>query len=128
MLNLNSVMIGTSQPKVLAEFYEKVFDKKPDMQDGEWSGWQVGSCYFNIGAHSEISGQAKEPQRIILNLETKDVEKEFDRIKKTGAEVIKEPYKPMEEAEMLIATFADPDGNYIQLMSPWEEEATSKNE
>jgi predicted enzyme related to lactoylglutathione lyase len=32
--------------------------------------------------------------------------------------VVKEPY---ELQGMWIATFADPDGNYFQLMSPWEE-------
>ena len=127
MLNFNSIMIGTHQPKELALFYEKVFNKAPDMQDGTWSGWQVGSCFFNIGEHSEVKGKAKEPQRIILNLETKDVEKEFERIKKTGAKVIKAPYNPGGVEEMSIATFADPDGNYFQLMSPWEEESSKAN-
>lgn len=117
MLNLNSIMIGTHQPKVLAQFYEKVFGKSPDMEEGTWSGWQLGSCFFNIGEHSKVIGKAKEPQRIILNLETKKVKEEFERIKKTGAKVIKEPYE-MENA--WIATFADPDGNYFQLMSPWD--------
>lgn len=117
MLNFNSIMIGSSNPKALAKFYEKVFDKAPDMADGDWAGWQVGSCFFNIGEHSEVKGKAKEPQRIILNLETDDVKEEFERIKKIGATVIKEPYE-MQGA--WIATFADPDGNYFQLMTPWE--------
>ena len=121
-------MIGTHQPKELAQFYEKVFDKAPDMQDGTWSGWQVGNCFFNIGEHSEVKGKAKEPQRIILNLETKDVEEEFKRIKKIeNAKVIKAPYNPGEAERMSIATFADPDGNYFQLMSPWEEESSKAN-
>lgn len=127
MLNLNSIMIGTFKPKELAEFYEKVFEKKPDMTDGDWSGWQAGSCFFNIGMHSEIKGNAKEPQRMIVNLETSDVKEEFERIKKLGAKVVKEPYAMNAEGEsttedsgMWIATFADPDGNYFQLMSPWE--------
>lgn len=124
MLDLNSIMIGTSQPKELAAFYEKVFDKKPDMEDGGWYGWQIGKCFFNIGEHSEVKGKAKEPQRIILNLETSEVEEEFERIKKTGAKVIKQPYSPDEASGMQIATFADPDGNYFQLMSPWDEDMT----
>lgn len=121
-------MIGSHQPKVLISFYEKVFDKKPDMEDGGWAGWSVGNCFFNVGEHSEVEGKAKEPQRIILNLETSEVKKEFERIKKTGATVIKEPYAmtatgepSTDENAMWIATFADPDGNYFQLMSPWEE-------
>lgn len=114
-------MIGTHQPKEMTAFYEKIFDKKPDMQDESFSGWQVGSSFISIGEHSEVKGTAKEPQRIILNLETVEVEKEFERIKALGAKVVKEPYAPMEGADMLIATFSDPDGNYFQLMSPWDE-------
>ena len=56
-----------------------------------------------------------------MNFETKDVKEEFDRIKELGAHVIAEPYKMGEDSEGWIATFADPDGNYFQLMTPWEE-------
>lgn len=122
MLNLSSIMLGTHQPKVLADFYENVFAKQPDMQDGSWSGWQVGSCFFNIGEHSEVLGSSKEPQRVIFNLETPEVQAEFDRIREIeGALVIKEPYNPGGPPDILIATIADPDGNYFQLMSPWED-------
>lgn len=122
MLNFNSIMIGSHQPKVLGEFYKKVFDKKPDMEDGGWYGWQVGSCFFNVGEHSEVKGKAKEPQRVILNFETDEVKEEFERIKKIdGIKVIKAPYE-MEGMEGLwIATLADPDGNYFQLMPPWKD-------
>jgi len=122
MLDFNSVMIGTHQPKVLGKFYEKVFDKKPDMGDGDWYGWQFGSYYFNIGEHSEVKGKNKEPQRIIMNFETEEIEDEFKRIKEIdGVTVVKELYEMEGMPGMQIATFADPDGNYFQLMTPWEE-------
>lgn len=120
MLNFNSIMIGSAQPKVLGEFYEKVFGRKADMSDGDWFGWQVGSSFFNVGEHSEIKGESKEPQRIMLNLETDEIEKEYERIKSSGAEVVKELYEMDGMTGMWIATFSDPDGNYFQLMTPWE--------
>lgn len=48
MLNLNSVMIGTKQPKVLAAFYEKVFGQPAGMADEEYGfyGWQAGATRF----------------------------------------------------------------------------------
>jgi len=110
-------MLGTRKPKVLADFYEKVLAKKADWSEKGWYGWKMGEVSFSIGEHSEVEGKAKEPQRIIFNLETKKVKEEFDRIKSAGARVIKEPY---EMGGMWIATFADPDGNYFQLMTPWE--------
>ena len=111
-------MIGTGQQKTMAEFYEKVFQKEPDMSEGEWTGWMVGSCFSGVGTHDNMGGMAKDPGRMMFNLETKEVKEEFERIKGLGAKVIAEPY---EMGPGWIATFADPDGNYFQLMSPWEE-------
>lgn len=111
-------MIGTHQPKVLALFYEEVVGKKPDMNEGDWCGWLIGKTFLSVGSHSEIKGKSKEPQRVIINFETKQVKEEFERIKQVeGALVVKEPY---EIGGALIVTFADPDGNYFQLMTPWE--------
>jgi predicted enzyme related to lactoylglutathione lyase len=117
MLNLNSIMVGTSQLEVMAQFYEKVFQKPADMVEGNFHGWSVGKCFFSVGEHSEVKGASQEPQRIMINLETKEVKAEFDRIKALGATVVKEPY---EMSGAWIATLADPDGNYFQLMTPWE--------
>lgn len=110
-------MLGSSQVTVLAEFYEKVLQKPADMVEGDWHGWSVGSAFLSVGSHSEVHGEAKEPSRNMFNFETKDVKGEFERIKALGAKVIKEPY---EMSGAWIATFADPDGNYFQLMTPWE--------
>jgi predicted enzyme related to lactoylglutathione lyase len=119
MLNLNSIMLGTMQPKEMGEFYEAVFNKAPDMSEGGWTMWQFGSLNFSIGEHSEMKGKSKDPARIMFNLETKEVKEEFERISKIkGVEVIKGPY---EMGGGWIATLADPDGNYFQLVTPWED-------
>src|SRR4051812_4261371 len=92
-LNLNSLMIGTSQPKALAEFYEKLFGRPADMVEGDWHMWQAGNCSLSVGEHSEVKGQAKEPSRIILNLETNAVKEEFERLKVLNTTIVKEPYE-----------------------------------
>ena len=120
MLNLNSVMIGTTQIKVMAEFYEKLLQRPADMVEEGWHGWRVGSSFLAVGEHSEMQGPAKEPGRIMFNFETPEVKEEFERIKAIdGVKVIKEPY---EMGPGWIATLADPDGNYFQLMSPWDDQ------
>jgi predicted enzyme related to lactoylglutathione lyase len=49
------------------------------------------------------------------------VKADADRFKAAGATVIAEPYTMEgDESGGLIATFADPDGNYFQLTSPME--------
>ena len=122
MLNLNSIMIGSEDPKELAIFYEKVLEKKPDMDDGDWFGFSAGNCFLTIGPHDKVKGNNKNPEQIILNFETKEVETEFERIRGIGAMVIAKPYRMGEGDEGMgpIATFADPDGNFFQLMPPWE--------
>jgi predicted enzyme related to lactoylglutathione lyase len=120
MLNLSSIMVGSTQPRVMAEFYEKVFARPADMVEEDGYGWLVGNTFFTLLAHSEMAGMSKEPGRVMCNFETEQVKEEFERIKAAGATVIKEPY---EMAGMWIATFADPDGNYFQLMTPWDESA-----
>jgi len=117
MLNLNSVMIGTKQPTTLAAFYEKVLGKPADMvdQDNGFWGWQAGSAFISVLDHSEMDGNTKDPGRVMFNFETTQVKEEFERIKALGGAVIREPY---EMGGGWVATLADPDGNYFQLVSP----------
>jgi predicted enzyme related to lactoylglutathione lyase len=119
MLSLNSIMIGSKQFDALATFYEKVIGKPPDMTDKEngFVGWQVGNGYLGVLKHSEMGGSTKDPGRLMLNFETTQVQAEFDRIKAVGGKVVRAPYKM---GQGLIATMADPDGNYFQLMTPME--------
>ena len=75
-----------------------------------------------IGPHDQVKGKNASPGRIILNIESADVRGDFERLVAAGATVVREPYSPgpMPDGapEMLIATFADPDDNYFQLVSP----------
>ena len=119
MLNLNSVMIGTKQPKLFADFYERVIGRPADMADSEngFFGWQAGSTNLSVLEHSEMEGNTKDPGRLILNFETPQVKEEFERIRAIGGSVIREPY---EMGGGWIATLADPEGNYFQLVTPME--------
>ena len=125
-MNLNSVLIGTEDPRPLVEYYTKLFGE-PSGSDSGYTWWQVGTGGFTVGEHSEVKGTNESPGRIIWNIETADVKGEFERMKAAGATVVQEPYSPGESAEggqaaegpeMSVATFADPDGNYFQLVSP----------
>jgi len=120
MLDFNSILVFSKDPKKLADFYRKVFQKDPDWTEGGYYGFMTGKGIIAFGPHDKVQGRNTNPERIMFNFETKNVKGEFERIKKLGATVVAEPYNPAEDPTGMIATFADPDNNYFQLVTPWE--------
>lgn len=118
-MNLNGILIGSQDPDPLVQYYTKLFGE-PGFADGGYTSWQLGSGYVTVGAHDAVKGKSAHPGRIIWNIESQDVQADFDRLKAAGAIVIAEPYGFEGQAGMSIATFADPDDNYFQLMSPMQ--------
>jgi predicted enzyme related to lactoylglutathione lyase len=116
-MRFGGILVGSEHPDQLKEYYTKLFGK-PTFDDNSYFGWQFGEGGITFGPHSEVKGRNREPGRVIWNLETPDVEGEFAKLKAKGATIVKEPYDPGENSGMVITTFADPDGNYFQLMSP----------
>jgi predicted enzyme related to lactoylglutathione lyase len=116
-MNFNSILIGTDNPQRLIEYYTRVFGD-PSQSDEGYSTWQIGDGWVSVGAHSEVHGKSGQPGRIIWNLESEDVRADFERMVAAGAIVVREPYNFEEYPDSWIATLADPDDNYFQLMSP----------
>ncbi len=116
-MDLNSILIGSEDPARLVEYYTKLLGE-PTFSEGGYTGWQVGSGFVTVGPHSEVKGKSAHPGRIIWNIESDDVKGDFDRFQAAGAIVIREPYDFEGAPEVWIATFADPDDNYFQLMTP----------
>jgi predicted enzyme related to lactoylglutathione lyase len=116
-MDFNSILIGSADPGRLVEYYTKLFGE-PGMADGGYTGWQLGSGFVTVGPHSEVTGKNTQPGRLIWNIESSDVRSEFDRMKAAGAIVVAEPYSYEGYPDSLIATLADPDDNYFQLMTP----------
>ena len=116
-MNLNSILIGSEDPQRLSEYYTKLFGA-PGWAEGGFHGWQIGQGFVAVGPHDQVKGRNPGPGRIIWNIESADVKADFERLKASGATVVREPYQPGEAADAWIATFADPDDNYFQLLSP----------
>lgn len=118
MFNLNSFILFSEDPKRLVDFYKKVFQKDPDWQGGDFTGFQVGVGMMVIGPHDSVHGKNQNPERMMFNLETENVKGEVKRLQGLGVEIIAQPYHPKEDPEELLATLADSDGNYFQVISP----------
>ena len=122
-MNFNSILIGSEDPGRLAAYYTKLLGE-PTFADGGYTGWVIGSGAVTIGPHSEVKGTNDQPGRLIWNIESNDVQGDFARFKAAGATVVQEPYSFEGAPGSSIATLADPDGNYFQLMTPMEPPAS----
>jgi predicted enzyme related to lactoylglutathione lyase len=117
-MEFNSILIGSEDPQRLVDYYTKLLGA-PAMSDGGYTGWALGAGWVTIGPHDQVKGKNAHPGRIIWNIESKDVRGDFERLKAAGGIVIAEPYGVDGDVSGgAIATFADPDDNYFQLMSP----------
>ncbi len=92
-MNFNSILIGSEDPQRLVDYYTRLFGE-PAMSDGGYTGWAVGSGWVTIGPHDQVKGKNAHPGRLIWNIETADVQGEFERFKAAGATVVQEPYGP----------------------------------
>ena len=74
----------------------------------------AGGASIYVVPHSEITGPAKEPARLLLNFSVEDVPAEEKRIEGAGARFIRKQGR--EPWGGIISTFIDPDGNYVQII------------
>ena len=108
-----TVMVGTDQPGALARFYGELLGL-PRIGKYRDPVFAAAGGFIRILDHSEISGPNREPARAQINLFVDDVEAEFARIAGHGVDVLRAPER--ESWGGLVATLADPDGNYVQLL------------
>ena len=66
-----------------------------------------------LGTHSEVKGKNMDPARHMVGLATDDIHADVQRLKSKGVEFIEEPTA---FDNVTVATFKDPEGNYLQLV------------
>ena len=112
-LKIHSVMIGTEDLPRLAAFYRDVVGLKPEMEDTNFVVFAgEGGAQLALGVHSEVKGRAKDPDRVIVDFQVDDCQAEYARLNAKGVEFAR---PPSQDQGAIIATFADPDGNLLQL-------------
>jgi predicted enzyme related to lactoylglutathione lyase len=77
-------------------------------------GFSVAGAEILIDGHSETTGQAKDPQRFLVNMFVEDLAAEQARLEAQGVEFIRKQGR--EYWGGIISTFLDPDGNYAQIL------------
>lgn len=118
MIQIVSLHINTDRPQELGQFYQKVLGLEPAWSSETTTGFMVNGFRLEIGGHDQVSGRNQTPARHFFDIMVGDVRAEFERMVELGATAVQPPYEFAEEnMKLVIATLADPDGNYFQLIS-----------
>ena len=108
---LHSVLIWSEDVQRLLPFYRDVLGLKPLVETDQFAVFPAVG--LRIGTHSEVSGLARDPNRVMVNFRVEDCQAEYERLAERGVEFIR---PPSPDAIHVVATFLDPDGNVLQLM------------
>jgi len=118
---IEAVLLGSTNATKLAKFYRDVVGLKQTMEFEMGEKGEMGFAFeyrnssgLYIMDHSKVKGANKTPERLILNFEVDDIEKEVARLKETKVKVKQDIYHM--EGYGYIATFVDPDGNFFQFV------------
>lgn len=104
-----SLMVGSSQPEAMKDWYSRAFG----VTANEMGAFDFGGFHLFIESHSEVSGPAKEPARVIINMNVADCRGIETQLRKQNVRWVRE----VEQMPFgLIGTVADPDGNYLQII------------
>lgn len=116
--NLAGIILWTDDLIRLSSFYEKALGLKPHSVREDFIAyrWDMGATdiRFSIGLHSKIQGSAKDPLRVMVNFNVRNIIDMVSKLKESGAKFIRDP--ELEHWGGFVATFEDPDGNVVQLL------------
>jgi len=112
-VNAFNVNVCSEQPERLIRFYADVLGLTPLPQISP-GAFLAGNAALLVDGHSEVKGQSREPQRILLTFTVDDARAEQERMEAAGVEFVRPATQ--EPWGGLVATFLDLDGNYCQLV------------
>ena len=112
--SLAGVIIWTYRVELLASFYRKILGLSPHSVRSDFVVFKFGNFRLSLGYHSEVSGTAKDPYRIMVNLNVPDIHILHRSLESEGIQFIRPP--ELERWGGWVATLKDPDGNILQLL------------
>jgi len=108
-LTPNSMLLGTTRPAELRDWYRRTLAPE---HSGE-GPIDLGGFLLVIDRRADLAAKNDQPGRMILNFHVDDFAAVEARLQAEGVEWI----APAEDRTSgRFATFADPDGNYLQII------------
>ena len=113
---LAGVLVWTEAARypAMRDFYVDTLGLTPRSDRERFVNFDWGEQRLTVSVHAEVSGPNEDPLRLMLNLTVSDIHATAARLAANGVEFSRPPEQ--EPWGGWIATFADPDGNTIQLL------------
>jgi predicted enzyme related to lactoylglutathione lyase len=108
------VIIWTEDLDRLLTFYQDTLELTPHSIRRHFIAFRWGDMRLSLGKHARVSGPARDPYRIMINLGVDDIHRIYAALCAKGVAFLKPPTQ--EEWGGWVATFFDPDGNILQLL------------
>ncbi len=115
-MRLAGVIISTSPDRhpAMRDFYVDVLGLEPRSDRPGFVNFELEETRLTIATHSAVAGSNPEPGRILINFSVDDAAAAYRRFTDAGARSVRRP-EP-EKWGGIVATLADPDGNFVQLL------------
>jgi len=113
---LAGVLIWTAADRfpAMARFYRETLGLAPRSDKADFVNFDWSGVRLSVGVHDRVEGTSREPLRLMINLTVTDIRAVHDRLVRAGVVFTRAPER--EDWGGWVATFADPDGNVLQLM------------
>ena len=112
-IKLAGVIIWTQNFDEMINFYKEVLGLKPKSLRKNFVNFEWHNLKLSISVHEKVIDTAKDPFRIMINLESDDIFSIYNDLSTKGVQFIREPE---DESWGFVASFYDPDGNILQLI------------
>jgi catechol 2,3-dioxygenase-like lactoylglutathione lyase family enzyme len=124
---VTAILLISPDPRALAEFYRNVLELP--LEDEEHPGvplhygCDVGGVHLAIHAGGGFTGVAtRNAQSPAIVLGSSNVKAVFERLSASGVETT----GPTDHGFGLVVSFRDPDGNLIEVLEEYEDEAATE--
>ena len=117
------VIVWTDRFDAMLRFYRDTLGLEPRGVKASFANFAWGGFRLSVAAHDGVRGPARDPLRVMLNLAVADIHAVHGRLAARGVAFSRPPER--ERWGGWVATFADPDGNTLQLLQLPPEDQTS---
>jgi predicted enzyme related to lactoylglutathione lyase len=113
---LAGVLIWTEAARfeTMRRFYRDTLGLSPRSDRSDFVSFDWGGVRVSVGVHDRVRGESVAPLRVMINFQVDDIQGAHARLASAGVRFSRPPER--EAWGGWVATFADPDGNTLQLM------------